>query len=61
MTTEPSALSAAKEKFVEKICVTPELSRPASALLSPPKLEFPQVTTEPSALSAAKAERVEKT
>ena len=61
MTTEPSALSAAKASREEKIWLTPDLSWLATALLSPPSPEYPpQVTTEPSALSAAKAKRVEK-
>ena len=58
VTTVPSALRAAKAKPVEKICVTPELSWPATPLLSLPEL-VPQVTTEPSALRAAKASNVE--
>ena len=60
MTTEPSALSAAKAERVEKTWVTPELSRLATALLSPPVAGSPQATTEPSSLSAAKAEPAEK-
>ena len=58
--TEPSALSAAKALEVEKIWLTPERSWLATALLSPPPMESPQVTTEPSAFSAAKATLVEK-
>ena len=40
--------------------MTPELSWLATALLSPPDQDCPQVTTEPLALSAAKAVLVEK-
>ena len=53
--TEPSDLSAAKAKPVEKTLTTLDVSEAATAELLPPKLEFPQVMTEPSDLSAAKA------
>ena len=55
MMTEPSDLSAAKAKSVEKSWVTPDWSSLLTELLSPPALESPQVMTEPSDLSAAKA------
>ena len=60
MITEPSSLSAAKARSVEKIWLTPEESEEATADESPPSLEDPQVITEPSFLSAAKASAVEK-
>ena len=61
MMTEPSDLSAAKAKPVEKIWTTFVPSKVATAELLPPWLESPQVMTEPSDLSAAKAELVENT
>ena len=60
MTTDPSDLSAAKAKPVEKIWTTFVPSKVATAELLPPWLESPQVMTEPSDLSAAKAKLFEK-
>jgi len=57
--TEPSLFNAAKAESVEKIWETPAARREATAVLSPPAKELPQVTTEPSLFKAAKAEEFE--
>ena len=55
VTTDPSALRAAKAPLVAKMSTTPEATWLATPLMSPPYDMSPPASTDPSLRNAAKA------